>query len=49
MHGGAAGSGGQLGNRNAFKHGAYSAHAVRERRKLRALIQDIKATIESFS
>ena len=25
MHGGAAGSGGQLGNRNAFKHGAYSA------------------------
>ena len=49
MHGGAAGSGAQPGNRNAFKHGAYSAEAVRERRNLRALIEDIEATIEGFS
>ena len=49
MHGGAPGSGGQLGNRNAIKHGAYCADAVRERRKLRALIEDIKATINGFS
>ena len=49
MHGGAAGSGGQLGNRNAFKHGAYSAHAVRERRKLLALIEDSTAMIDALS
>jgi hypothetical protein len=37
MHGGAAGSGAQPGNRNALKHGRYTAelqafrHALRER------------------
>ena len=46
MHGGGAGSGGQPGNRNAYKHGAYSAEAVTDRRKLRMLIEDVKATIE---
>ena len=49
MHGGAAGSGAQPGNRNAFKHGAYSAEAVRERRKLQALIEDTKAMIDALS
>ena len=49
MHGGGAGSGGQPGNRNALKHGAYSAEALRERRKVRALIEGIKATIENIS
>lgn len=27
MHGGARGAGGQAGNQNAFKHGAYAALA----------------------
>lgn len=27
MHGGGRGAGGQLGNQNAFKHGAYAALA----------------------
>lgn len=49
MHGGGAGSGGQPGNRNALKHGAYSAEAMRERRKLRMLIEDVKATIDALS
>ena len=49
MHGGGAGSGGQPGNRNALKHGVYSAEAVRERRKVLALIKGIKATIEGLS
>ena len=49
MHGGGARSGGQPGNQNALKHGAYSAEAARERRKLRALFEDIKATIEGLS
>ena len=39
---------GQRKQRNA-KHGAYGADAVRERRKLRALIEDTKATINGFS
>ena len=49
MHGGGGRSGGQPGNQNALKHGAYSAEAARERRKLRALFEDIKATIEGLS
>jgi hypothetical protein len=49
MHGGGVGSGGEPGNRNALKHCAYSAEAVRERRELRASIKDIKATIDALS
>ena len=49
MHGGAAGSGGQPGNANAFKHGRYSAEAIYERRILRALLRGVKATIQALS
>ncbi len=38
MHGGARGSGGQPGNRNAWKHGGYSAEALAERRYFRELL-----------
>jgi hypothetical protein len=38
MHGGAAGSGGRLGNRNALKHGRYAAEAQALRRHVRSLL-----------
>jgi len=42
MHGGAKGSGAQKGNRNAFKHGRYSAKAIAERRYLHELIREAR-------
>jgi uncharacterized protein YjcR len=39
MHGGVEGSGAPKGNRNAFKHGRYSAEAIAQRREVAALIR----------
>jgi hypothetical protein len=39
MHGGADGIGGQPGNRNAWKHGRYSADAIAQRREVAALLR----------
>ena len=39
LHGGAKRSGAQPGNRNALKHGFYSAAAEADRRRIRALIR----------
>jgi hypothetical protein len=39
MHGGADGIGGQPGNRNAFRHGRYTAEAVARRRAVAALLR----------
>jgi len=39
MHGGAEGIGGQPGNRNALKHGHYTAEAIAQRREVAALIR----------
>lgn len=39
MHGGAAGSGASMGNRNALTHGLTTAEAKAERRWIRALIR----------
>jgi hypothetical protein len=39
MHGAAPGSGAILGNRNALKHGRYSAEAIVCRRKVAALLR----------
>jgi glucans biosynthesis protein len=39
MHGGAAGSGAPAGNRNALKHGLFTAEALRERKALQDLIR----------
>jgi glucans biosynthesis protein len=36
MHGGAPGSGAPTGNRNALKHGYYTAEAITQRRELAA-------------
>jgi hypothetical protein len=45
MHGGAAGSGAPIGNKNALRHGYYSAEAIAERRGLAALIRLSRATL----
>jgi glucans biosynthesis protein len=39
MHGGAAGSGAPIGNRNAAKHGLFTRLAIDERRHAQALIR----------
>jgi hypothetical protein len=39
MHGGARGSGAPKGNQYAFKHGAYSAEAIEERKELHQLLK----------
>ena len=39
FHGGADGIGGQPGNRNAFRHGRYTAEAIACRRKVAALLR----------
>jgi len=39
MHGGAAGSGAPVGNKNAFRHGHYSVEAIARRRELSVLIR----------
>jgi hypothetical protein len=39
MHGGAEGSGSPSGNRNAFRHGRYTAEATACRREVAALLR----------
>ncbi len=46
MHGGAAGSGGQAGSRNALKHGGYARELIESRRVLRALLRENAEKIE---
>jgi len=45
MHGGAAGSGAPIGNKNALRHGHYTAEAIAERLALAALIRVSRATL----
>jgi hypothetical protein len=40
MHGGAAGSGAPVGNKNAFKHGAYTRAALARRAGIRKLVKE---------
>mgnify|MGYP003331202489 CR=1 FL=1 len=42
MHGGAKGSGAQKGNRNAFKHGKYSAEYLAQRKYRKELLRDAR-------
>ena len=42
MHGGAEGSGAPPGNRNALKHGRYTAAAIQTRRAVAELIRDAR-------
>ena len=45
MHGG-TNPGAPRGNRNAWKHGLYSAEAIAERRRFRALLQQLQGGLE---
>ncbi|AQV02572.1 HGGxSTG domain-containing protein [Desulfococcus multivorans] len=40
IHGGAKGSGAPQGNKNAWKHGFYSAEAIARRRDARRLVKE---------
>jgi hypothetical protein len=46
MHGGAAGSGAPVGNRNALKHGLYTREAIAQRRAIHELLRDARETLE---
>lgn len=46
MHGGAS-PGAPKGNRNAYKHGRYSAESIANRRLIAALVADMRDTIEA--
>ncbi len=50
MHGGAKGSGAPKGAGNGlYRHGQFTCEAVEERRKLRALITQMRAFVEDLS
>ena len=44
--GGAPGSGAPLGNRNALKHGRYTAQAIAARRAVRALLRESRELMQ---
>jgi uncharacterized protein YjcR len=48
MHGGAPGSGAPKGNRNALRHGRYSAQAIAMLREMRALLRCSHELIEAI-
>jgi len=48
MHGGAPGSGAPNGNRNALRHGRYTAQAIAMRREMRALLRRSRELMESI-
>jgi glucans biosynthesis protein len=48
MHGGAPGSGAPNGNRNALRHGRYTAQAIAMRREMRALLRRSRELIDSI-
>jgi hypothetical protein len=45
MHGGSS-PGAPKGNKNAFKHGRYTAEAIAERREIAALMHGMKGLVE---
>jgi len=45
MHGGAAGSGAPVGNKNAWRYGYYSAEAILHRRRISKLIRVARDTL----
>lgn len=46
MHGGAPGSGAPVGNRNALRHGRYTAEAIVMRREIHALLRQTREMVE---
>jgi len=48
IHGGAKGSGAPLGNKNALKHGLYTAEAIAERKSARKVLEESLALLEQL-
>lgn len=48
MHGGACGSGAQIDNANALKHGRYTTGAIARRRNLAALLKSCRDHLRSI-
>ena len=48
MHGGAKGSGAPKGNKNALKHGLYTAEAKAIYKHVRDLLRDGKRMVDDF-
>jgi uncharacterized protein YjcR len=48
MHGGAPGSGAPRGNKNAFKHGFYTQHAIDERRQVQELLRQSRKLLSEI-
>jgi glucans biosynthesis protein len=48
MHGGAARSGAREGNRNALKHGRYTAEAAARKRQMRELLCAARKLVEAI-
>ena len=48
MHGGAHGSGAPKANRNARKHGLFTADAIAERRRIQALLGEARRLLEKI-
>lgn len=48
MHGGAHGSGAPKGNRNARKHGLFTAEALAERRQIRVLLGEARKLLRGI-
>jgi glucans biosynthesis protein len=49
MHGGAAGTGAPIGNKNALRHGHYTTQAIAQRRYVAALIRLSRATLTELA
>jgi hypothetical protein len=48
MHGGAEGSGAPKGNRNAFRHGRYTAEVIARQREMAALLRACRDQLGSM-
>jgi ribosomal protein L19E len=48
MHGGAKGSGGQKGNRNARRHGLFTSDAIAEHRQIRNLLDETRKLMRTM-
>lgn len=48
MHGGAKGSGAPKGNKNALKHGRYTAEAIEMRRAVNEILRAGRATLDQL-
>jgi hypothetical protein len=48
MHGGTDGIGAPPGNRNAFRHGRYSAEAIAKRREVAALLRACRDQLDGM-